>query len=331
MTSSLFFYTFLFGILTSLNTFALGTSSSKTHVVYASSADSAARLSFISLKDKPAIACRFQLYYKKVLFNNNSSEVFSAKYSKDKHLRTQILAETLFGYFVVSLQIQNINLLDAGVYWCNLSCGQNIVQYIYLKVYYPPSAANCTWENEQRVPLEMVKFLDYSILQCTATRGYPEGGIICYSQLQDTTKAHSPYHISGHNKIKATFWLRKELPLNCCSVNEHLIKVEEVCDDFVSYTKVSSEVTYTHKDKFLSKARSEIQVDILSFTPANQTVNPNFKDSTSSRSGNFTSTSELHDDNKQLMFILLIASFVCNISLVITIMVMYVKIKDKVF
>lgn len=216
--------------------------------------------------------CTYSLSYKGVTFNNNGSEIFSHAYPHAKLLRTSVHAQFAFGYLGVSLSIGSLHREDKGNYQCTFTCDKNIVaiQNTQLHIYYPPSQVDCAWRDKKDISLEAANYFNLSVLQCTATNGYPIADIICYSNGEHHTRVHTPLHITGHHVITATFWLKDDQHLSCCSVSSKFTKSIQECNDYqpVHYTSQAS----TKRLETTTVTSQRTEQEIASSTTSNQGI-----------------------------------------------------------
>lgn len=179
--------------------------------------------------------CTFKLSHNGVTFNINGKETFSQKFSYEKQLRTSVHIQSAFGYLGVSISIKNTRARDRGIYQCKFTCNTTTtVQKAKLLIYYPPGPINCHWVDKEKIPLEAATYFNLSVLRCTGQNSYPEADVLCYSNRKDNTLILTPLRITYDRIYSATFWLKRDQDLSCCSVSTRFTKSIQDCDDFHS-------------------------------------------------------------------------------------------------
>nr|XP_054753641.1 uncharacterized protein LOC129259373 [Lytechinus pictus] len=162
--------------------------------------------------------CTYILTFDAVLFYNNGTFITSSIYTPDRQQRSRLNAKRIFQSFQVTLELNNLNKFDAGVYGCYFQCGVTESSQSYLlHIYHPPKPANCTWINDALSTFLDLGQYNLSILFCSATNGHPTSGIICFSRDDQKTSVHKPKHLTGVDVIEATFWLSRKAHIRCCS------------------------------------------------------------------------------------------------------------------
>ena len=175
--------------------------------------------------------CTYHLTYNSETFHARGLSKSSGNYHLNKHTRSHVQREELFGYAVISLTIWDINFEDRGEYSCMLTCGEsNYLKTFDITVYKPPGLASCHWQNTSSVDLEE----SFSVLTCHANNGHPHASIVCYTVEGNAPVAHTPFHVHGDQLVKGKFWLNRNADVKCCSVSREFRKHYETCNDFSS-------------------------------------------------------------------------------------------------
>ncbi|XP_011667479.2 uncharacterized protein LOC105439787 [Strongylocentrotus purpuratus] len=192
---------------------------------------------FDFLVDQNSQNCTFALKFNGQIFNFNGTYRYTEQFSEVKVSRTDITTKTIFDHLIVNLEIRSVHVDDAGRYKAEFQCSNSTSttsQSYILRVYYPPEAASCRWYNPGELNLTAhANYGHLPALKCSATNGYPESNIICYSRHQGATIAHNPRFITGDDVKTFIFWLSRR-SLRCCSVSELYRKSYHWCKDFVS-------------------------------------------------------------------------------------------------
>ena len=95
----------------------------------------------------------------------------------------------------------------------------------YIDVILPPSKANCTVELSESHP----KFHE---VHCTAILGSEKSGnLVCFQNSEKALLKCEIFRTASF--IRASFWMRVDFPINCCSVVSSNDADPNSCDDFV--------------------------------------------------------------------------------------------------
>ena len=193
--------------------------------------------------------CSFQLFYNDILYNDNGMIIESQHFPQERASRSLMTNKTVFGYLSVHLRIQTIQPSDTGKYTCTFHCKEfDISQSYILRLYYPPSHANCSLQ-DTTIPIGEGRELQLSSVSCNAAGGYPTGSINCFSYEDSEIVAHSTQEssIAENGMISAEFWMKRSASLHvfCCSRSSIFDKTSASCEDF---TSAISSVTSTNED-----------------------------------------------------------------------------------
>ena len=142
-----------------------------------------------------------------------------------------------------------------------------------LQVDYPPKTAICTWADDRNPKTFQATLEGLSPLECTAEKGHPSGGIICYVRSDYETAVYSPVRLQSHSakKLYGRFWLRRDFSIRCCSQSIYFLKKYHKCTDFVSR---GEQVKTTEAESLIDNATTSVatlRIEITNYlqdTPA---------------------------------------------------------------
>ncbi|XP_063955047.1 uncharacterized protein LOC129259373 [Lytechinus pictus] len=228
--------------------------------------------------------CTYSLTFDTVLFNNNGTFITSDIYTPDKQQRSRLNAKRIFQSFQVTLELNNINKSDAGVYGCYFQCGVTESSQSYLlQIYHPPKPADCNWVSTAEDPSLDLGQYNLSILFCSATNGHPTSAIICFSQHNQITSVHAPKQLTGVEVIEAKFWLSRDVHIRCCSMYPLYQKNWDSCKDYETISP--SHLPTPVSDSGLIKEVNDIKTATTEPFPEKVTISPIVKFGTNNSSG----------------------------------------------
>nr|XP_054753967.1 uncharacterized protein LOC129259730 [Lytechinus pictus] len=144
--------------------------------------------------------------------------------------------------FLVRVKIENVSREDAGTYICKVYQNGHIneqqTKKVGLNIEFPPGKARCVLGPNQVDTSSTTWFH----LKCTASIGSRQGLIECYQDGERMPPWTRPIN-QNRSTLVQTLWIRKSLPIFCCSSTYDRVSNMCQCKDFIRDFSISNRAT----------------------------------------------------------------------------------------